>query len=101
MSGKFLKDRRQGHLSGANRLRSVPLDLTVQQEASALEDDLDLLEVVQAPDDFSPLGSKAFVLQSDFEFPLQAQSQERTEHMPPDRLIALVVKPRPGRLHIE
>ena len=46
VSGKFLKDRRQGHFGGANRLRRVPFDFAPQQEVAALQDDLDLLEVV-------------------------------------------------------
>ena len=69
----------------------MPLDLAAQQEAAALKEDLDLLEVVQTPDHFGPLGGEAFFLHSDFQFPFQAQGQERTEHVPADRLIAFVV----------
>ena len=69
----------------------MPLDFAAQQEATALQDDLDLLEVVQAPGDFGPLGSETFLPQAQFEFPLQAESQKRTEHVPSDRLIAFVV----------
>ena len=72
-------------------MRGVPLDLTAKQEAASLQEEFHLLEVVQATDDFGPLGIEAFFFQPQLQFPLQAESQERTEHVSTDRLIAFVV----------
>ena len=49
-----------------------------------------MLEVIQTAHDLGPLGLKTLLCQADFEFALQAKSQEAAEEVAADGFVALV-----------
>ena len=88
--GDFLEHGWQGDFRRAKGLGSIALELTAKQKAAALEEEFDLLEVVQAADDFGPFGFEALLFHADFEFALENQGKEAAEDVAADGFVALM-----------
>jgi len=93
----FLEDGREDDFGRRDGLRSIALELTAKQKASALDKQFDLLELFEATNDLGPFGLKALFFHADFEFALENRGQEAAEDAAADGFVALM---KEGRVRI-
>src|ERR1019366_8399536 len=87
--------RRQGDTAGLKDLARHPGSLTAKDVTLSAYGGLHFDHVVQIADDVGPLQRPLLPQQSVLQFLAQQQRQERTEHVPANRLVALMMdRPR-------